>query len=78
MTVRELIRQYKQRCPEGHFFDKDTMRAFGDTVENYGVRDAGTHWELYRKRPVTYMTGGQSKDSAFFHKETFRYRGVAK
>ena len=43
------------------------MRFFGDTMANYGVRDAGDSWELHRKRPVKY--GLQA--SHFFNKLTF-------
>lgn len=53
-------------CP--HFFDTATMRFFGDRMGNYGLRDAGTMWELYRRKPVKH--GLQS--SAYFDKLTFQ------
>jgi hypothetical protein len=66
MTASELKYLYERNNPGGHFFDRDTMRFFGDTIRNFGVRDGGTVdtltteginkgvevWELYRKRPV--------------------------
>jgi hypothetical protein len=65
MTVYEIKTLYKRNNPEGHFFDNKTMRFFGDTLKNFGVRDGGIVkvttengvedvevWELYRKRPV--------------------------
>jgi hypothetical protein len=66
MTASELKYLYECNNPGGHFFDRDTMSFFGDTMCNFGVRDGGTVdtltteginkgvevWELYRKRPV--------------------------
>ena len=62
MTASELKRQYELNNPNGHFFDRKTMRFFGDTMANYGVESAMAHdpetaelipvWSLYRKRPV--------------------------
>jgi hypothetical protein len=66
MTASTLKYLYERNNPEGHFFDRDTMRFFGDTMRNFGVRDGGMVdtlttkgiesnvpvWELYRKRPV--------------------------
>lgn len=66
MRASELKYHYQQK-QAGHFFDRKTLKFFGDTMKNYGVRDAGTHWELYRKRPVKHNL----QDSHYFHKETF-------
>ena len=61
---------------DSFFFTRDNMRFFGDTMRNYGVRQATIKtrnddsvdcWELYRKRPVKH--GVQS--SAFFDKASF-------
>jgi hypothetical protein len=53
-------------CP--YFFLYETMRFHGDTMRNYGVRDAGKLWELYRKRPTKFGL----QDSVFFCKKTFK------
>lgn len=67
MTPSELKYHVEQagHCP--YYFARDTMKFFGDTMKNYGVRDAGDCWELWRKNPVKH--GLQS--SAFFNKQTF-------
>jgi hypothetical protein len=70
MTASELKRLYERNNPEGHYFDRKTMRFFGDTMGNFGVRDGGKvrtitdsgveeveTWELYRKRPVYGLYG---------------------
>ena len=79
MTASELKALYERNNPEGHFFDWKTMRLFGDTMRNFGVRDAGkvrgmgAHgieepevWELFRKRPVK---GGHHGTLAYFRKD---------
>lgn len=59
-----------------NFFSRDSMRFFGDTMRNYGVRSATVTtwegqevnvWELYRRHAVKFGL----KDSAYFDKKTF-------
>ena len=62
---------------ESHFFDRESMRFFGDTMRNYGIRqpqpvtlyDGSTvlAYELYRRRPVKHGLKG----SAWFNSTTF-------
>jgi hypothetical protein len=40
MDAYELRDEYKKRCPEKHYFDIETLKFFGDTMKNYGVRQA--------------------------------------
>ena len=72
MTPSELKANILAHDPGSHYFDRKTMRFFGDTMRNYGVRkaeiDGVAVWELYRKRPVKH--GLQS--SAFFHTSDFQ------
>ena len=77
MTPSELKYQVEQAGHDPYFFTRSTMRFFGDTMRNYGVRDAGTVetlsgdkiavWELYRKRPVRHNNSA----AAYFDKLTF-------
>ncbi len=58
-TVGELRYLYSKAVPSGHFFDRRSMRFFGDTSKNYGVRcakrsDGSTILELYRRKPVKH------------------------
>lgn len=49
------------------FFNRESMKFFGDTMANYGLRSYNANtWELYRKNSV--KTG--LKDSAYFDKIT--------
>jgi hypothetical protein len=63
MTASELKSLYERNNPEGHYFERSTMRFFGDTMRNYYVVDAGEvetygsdekipAWALCRRRPV--------------------------
>ena len=72
MTPYELKRKVLENDPNSHFFDRKTLRFFGDSMANYGVRrtmiDAIPVFELYRKRPVKH---GVNK-SVYFHAVTFK------
>ena len=66
MTSSELKALYQAAKPDGHFFDRETMKFFGDTMANYGVirfeHDGVPYATLHRKRPVKH--GHQA--SAYF------------
>ena len=81
MTVSELKRLYEAGNPKGFFFRHKTMRFFGNTLKNFGVRDGGKIrawtkdgivtvevWDLYWKRPVN---GGLHGHCAYFRKDNF-------
>lgn len=76
MTASELKYKVEVHGNEPFFFTPKTMKFFGDTMRNYGVRSATIDtyskknvecWELYRRQPVKH---GLS-DSAYFSKQTF-------
>ncbi len=79
MTPAELKAAVEAAGHEPHFFTRQTMRFFGDTMRNYGVRakpvevtrydgSKATCWELYRKRPVKHGLCA----SAYFECGTFQ------
>ena len=78
MTPSELKANIRKHDLDSHFFDRKTMKFFGDTMRNYGVRRAEiiTYgdplpvevWELYRKKPVRRGI----KSSAFFRVSDFQ------
>lgn len=76
MTSSELKAKVEASGNEPHFFDRKTMRMFGDTMRNYGVRgpiEIETYtrkvmaYELYRRRAVKH----NNTSSAYFDAETF-------
>lgn len=76
-TVSDLKRHVEQSGHESHFFTRDTMRFFGDTMRNYSVRqpveietlsgDKVKAFELSRRRAVKHGL----KTSSWFNAETF-------
>ncbi len=74
MTPSELKYNVEKSGNESHFFNRSTMRFFGDTMNNYGCRKITLFktnqevWELWRKRSVKH---GLTK-SAYFHTVTFK------
>ena len=70
MTPSELKKYTQETNP--HFFSRSTMKFFGDTMRNYGVRsntiDSIEVWELYRKRPVAHGC----QNSHYFRKDNFK------
>lgn len=78
-TASDLKFHIEQNGHEPYYFTRDSMRFFGDTMRNYGVRskpvevttqsgDTVTCWELYRKRPVKHGL----TSSSFFACDNFR------
>ena len=72
MTPSELKRNYEEKV-RGYFFTKETMRFFGDTMSNFGVRsvyfNGKDYWELYRKEPVGKF---KLNSTYWFDKESFK------
>lgn len=77
MTASELKYNVEINRNEPFFFDRKTMKFFGDTMRNYGVTSATIPtlsgemvevWELFRRKPVKH---GLSS-SAYFTKNDFQ------
>ncbi|MHA1809335.1 MAG: hypothetical protein ACTSYH_03380 [Candidatus Heimdallarchaeaceae archaeon] len=77
MTASELKEHVLMTDPDTHFFDRKTMKFFGDTMRNFGVRGPVdivnsrdkivSVYELYRRKPVNHG----NKNSFFFNAATF-------
>ena len=74
MTPSEL--KYNVEQTGSVFFTRSSMKFFGDTMRNYGVRESNINtasgervacWELYRRHAVKHGLN----DSAYFAKDTF-------
>ena len=75
MKPSELKYKVEQAGNSPYFFDRKTMKFFGDTMKNYGVRKCSVLtnsqisydcFELYRKRPVK----NNNHSSAYFNQLT--------
>jgi len=87
MTPSELKYQVEQAGHESYFFERKTMKFFGDTMKNYGVRDGGFIKTSYDENG-NYCPDGCTiecwelyrkrpvkhglQESAFFSKQTFK------
>lgn len=76
-TASDLKFHVEQAGESPHFFSRDSMKFFGDTMRNYGVRGPFTIptysgnvsvYELFRRRPVKHGL----HESAYFCAETFK------
>lgn len=82
MTVERLMRLHNANYPDSHFFDRDTLRFFGERISEmrvlkgtYKVSDgAGNEYEAYclsslqRKHPC-----GPRRHYSYFEVSTFKY-----
>jgi hypothetical protein len=77
MTASQFKARLEEKFPKSYFFSRNTMRFFGDTMKNYGVRKTVIDtrdekdvpvYELYRRHPVKH--GLQS--SAYFGVDRFQ------
>jgi hypothetical protein len=61
VNASDIKYRYQQLNPNGHFFDRATMKFFGDSMANFGVRKvegAREMYHLYRKRSVKHGLRG--------------------
>ena len=82
MTVYELRSRYLEKHPNGHFFDSDTLKFFGETLSTMRVlRETVQKRDSMGEMHTCYVLSKQSKDFsgkkrrtyAYFDMETFEY-----
>ena len=71
-TVYDLKYAYLEKHPDGHFFDRRTMKFFGDTMKNFGIVNQKNNIILYRKNPVN---GGRMGGFSF-DRDTMNYKTI--
>jgi hypothetical protein len=55
MNIYQLKTMHLEKAPNSHFFTRDTMRFFGDTLANFGVKKMCFNtYKIYRKKPVKF------------------------
>ena len=78
-SVNQLISEYQSKHPDGHFFDRDTLQFFGETVSSMRlskntvqVKDSsGDEHEAYAlSRLQRNYPGGARRTYAYFDVET--------
>lgn len=81
MTPRELISKYKQHNPDGHFFDRDNLKFFGESISD--MRIEGTeeikdyHGEIHTCYVLSTLQKnhpcGATRMKHYFDTETFKF-----
>lgn len=61
-TASDLKYWHELLNPDSKFFERKTMRFFGDSMANYGIKTHTNYIELYRRKPVK----GGLQSSAYF------------
>ena len=46
MTVQELIRKYRERNPDGHYFDSSALSFFGEKIDEMEIIPLGNRDEI--------------------------------
>lgn len=83
MTPQNLKEEYESfkaaNKEPAHYFSPDTMKFFGDTMNNYRVTEevinGVEYWVLCHKRPVK-KSMQPAGPTAWFNKLTFRIHGT--
>lgn len=82
MTVYELRSRYLEKHPNGHFFDSDTLKFFGETLSSMRVlretvqkRDSmGEMHTCYTLSKLSKdFTGEKRRNYAYFDVDTFEH-----
>lgn len=85
LTASELKYRVTQTRHDSHFFDRATLKFFGDTMRNFAVDEAapvtlrdGSQCMAYRRRRIHAVKMG-NRDCFYFCADTFKQlHGVAK
>jgi len=77
MTVYELKRRYQEANPEGHFFDKETLRFFGENLSGMKITGRGYVTDYLANAHECYELTGYSpllgrKTVHYFDTTTFQ------
>jgi hypothetical protein len=80
MTISDLVREYYRHNPDGHFFDRETLKYFGETLSTMRVLKDTVTFNDYCGNPHTcYVVsrlqkkfpGGPRRSLAYFDTTTF-------
>ena len=74
MNASKLKALHLLHSPESQFFARETMRFFGDTLQNFGVRKSasGEDWVLYRRQKTAFPA-----DVVYLFSPNGEFKGVA-
>ena len=79
MTINKLIKAYYEKHPDGHYFDKDTLRIFGERISDmYVLKDTVKIQDISGEEHECYIVsrlqrnhpGGARRTYAYFDVDT--------
>ena len=74
MTVNELIRKHEELNPRSHFFDKDTLKFFGETISGMYLYKKTTKVKDYSgELHECYVISCIQKNSPLKNKRYYHY-----
>ncbi len=76
MTIYDFQHQYNKHNPTGHWFDKDTLKFFGERLSDMRVLNGFTYIDGVKCYVVSHLQrkhpGGPRRRYTYFDAETFR------
>ena len=81
MKVQELVKNYKANNPNGYFFERKTLKFFGETLSTMKVSKELVEFQGKQcYELITYQKNSPFKNKTgkfYFDCETFKYIGSA-
>lgn len=74
MTVSKLINEYQSKHPHGHFFDRDTLKFFGERISEMRVLQGIAIVEDYSgEKHKCYVLSSLQRKAPSGAKRTYHY-----
>lgn len=74
MTVTKLINEYQNKHPHGHFFDRDTLKFFGERISEMRVLQGIAIVEDYSgEKHKCYVLSSLQRKAPSGAKRTYHY-----
>ena len=69
MKISQLVSRYKEVNPDGHFFDKDTLKFFGNKLANFKIKKTDNA-NIFQLEYTNWFEGISYPKSRYFNWET--------
>ena len=76
-NVSEFIRDYYERNPDGHFFDRETLKIFGETISTMKLlRKSEEITDIAGKKHTCYVLSAVQREPYGRRKRVYHYFDV--
>jgi hypothetical protein len=70
-TISEIVAKYREMNPEGHFFDRDTLKFFGQKLSDFEVIQTVTEpGNIFRLNYTNWYDSVATKKTVLFNYDT--------